>query len=73
MRLRLIALTLEEWGYSNKAHLRGLNLAHLYKEIVLLLILFHKFTAIGNLISNYCLNLYLINTAQVFIPVSAIS
>ena len=31
----LIALTLEEWGYPNKAHLRGLNLVHLYKEMVL--------------------------------------
>ena len=34
MRLRLIALTLEEWSYLYKAHLHGLNLAHLYKEMV---------------------------------------
>jgi len=34
MRLRLIARSLEDWGYRNKAQLRGLNSAHLYKEMV---------------------------------------
>ncbi len=34
MRLRYISLTLEEWGYTRKACLRRLNLAHLYKEMV---------------------------------------
>ncbi len=35
MRLRLITRSLEGWGYSNKAHVGGLNSAHLYKEMVL--------------------------------------
>ncbi len=35
MRLRSITRSLEGWGYNNKANLRWLNSAHLYKEMVL--------------------------------------
>ena len=34
MRLRLLGSLAYEWSYFNKAHVHGLNLAHLYKEMV---------------------------------------